>query len=183
MSVAEVAGERQRLLQTVRRRRKIPSHVLHDAQIGKGVGLHEPVAEVAEQRQRLPLAVRRHRIVPGQPLHEAQVGEGGGFPEPVAGGVGGVQGGVVQGAGLVPVAVCPQEVVHRGGQFDGVGGLVVGSSVIGDGMQVGLFGLQPAQRRVAGGQVGHRVRGVGERGAGVRVRRVKWRAAWRVVCR
>ncbi len=48
VAVADIAGQRQRLPKTLRRRRIVPAQVLHHAEIGQGVGFPVPVAEVRQ---------------------------------------------------------------------------------------------------------------------------------------
>ena len=64
-SVAEVAEQRQGPLVAGGGGRVVPGQLLHQAQVGEGVGLGQPVARVAGQRQRLLVAGGGGRVVPG----------------------------------------------------------------------------------------------------------------------
>ena len=66
--------------------------MVHDAEIGEGVGLAEAVAEAAEQREGLPEAGGGGRVVSGLLLHHAQAVEGVRPAQPVTGAAGQRQG-------------------------------------------------------------------------------------------
>jgi len=82
-------------------------------------------------------------ILVGQELHVTQVGQGARLGELIAGVMGGLQGGVVQRHGLVPVALAAQELVHRGRDRGSVPWPAAGRCVTDRGVQVEAFGTEP----------------------------------------
>lgn len=82
----------------------------------KALGFPSPIAPSHEKAPAPAQTVCRSRKVPRQVLHDARVGEGNSSSDARAGGVCGMQGSVVPGAALVPLALCLEEIAHSEGQ-------------------------------------------------------------------
>jgi hypothetical protein len=141
--VAEIAEQRQRLLVACGGRWVVAGELLYGAQLVEGASLTQLFPEVAEQRQRLLQAGSGGSVVPGPPFQNAQLLKGAGLDGPVVGLPGYGQGGLVEGSGLIPVAVDAQEPADRGGDGDRMPGKSAGGSITGCCVQVRALGLQP----------------------------------------
>jgi hypothetical protein len=103
----------------------------------------DPITQVAVDRQSLLESGRSSREVAGHGLHAAQQVQSPGLAWPVAGLATRGKSSLMQGKGLLPVALNVQEVGHGGGDQHGVQGPPTGGCIAGGRMQVGALSLQP----------------------------------------
>src|SRR6516164_4840463 len=114
----------------------VAGELLHGAQLVEGAGLTQLFTEVAEQRQRLLQAGRGGRVVPSPPFQNAQLLKGAGLAGPVVSLPRHGQGGLVEGSGLVPIAVDAQEPADGGGDADCMPGKSAGGGITSSRVQV-----------------------------------------------